>query len=516
MPQLLLDILSWIFENVGAVITALISTLVWYFWRFMSEMKDREALSKYRLDLTKESRWEDTYQRRLKTGLALADRFWGEKLLGGKAFVRCWSIAFIYPIALFLLTWGFTGQYRMSGWALMPHGWSGLARASLVLVLVLYGFGVHRLFQNYEEAAQSVIRLLDRMRLLSQFQAQTRGFILSGIPGAIVGIGLYLKTGDIAFAGALAGAVAFGFAIVVAVAFDIAGARGFAVLITSAAFGIFGFAVTATGTVILMGAYAFAISVIVAGVVINSEAAAELVAAVSIIVPVVSIPAVFLTGGVHEGIVSLVLFFGLLPLFNAFLDFLSWAISRRLGRSLRDHYHKYKAFLWWFLDFLIAAMLVVALVLLLSIGLESLNNLRGEMIIDLDGLIQQVLTDPWGEGLWITTMLISTLLPTALHLSFVMFSFVAMPLSPTKRTEWLSEIKSVLSAAEDKKKLNPRTRRNIAEYLVLHRLAVLVLSGLVAFVVIGLVAYSIGLLPGVGSITGALAEVAEVGRTLVR
>ena len=61
-----------------------------------------------------------------------------------------------------------------------------------------------------------------------------------------------------------------------------------------------------------------------------------------------------------------------------------------------------------------------------------------------------------------------------------------------------------------------RTRRNIAEYLMIHRLVVLVFTGVAAGIVVVIVAYSLGLLPGLGSITEGLVLVAEAARSLVR
>ncbi len=60
------------------------------------------------------------------------------------------------------------------------------------------------------------------------------------------------------------------------------------------------------------------------------------------------------------------------------------------------------------------------------------------------------------------------------------------------------------------------TRRKIAERLVGRRVGVLVLSGLALAVFLGAMAYLMGFFPQIGGLADGLAQVAEIGRGLVR
>ena len=113
-------------------------------------------------------------------------------------------------------------------------------------------------------------------------------------------------------------------------------------------------------------------------------------------------------------------------------------------------------------------------------------------------------------------MLLSPLVPTFLHFTFVMFSWVAIPVSPKKRKTWLAEIEGVETSPLEDAALSLRTRRNIAERLVVHRLGVFVLSVLASVLVMGLLAYLMGFFPQIGGLADGLAQVAAWGRGLVR
>jgi hypothetical protein len=109
-------------------------------------------------------------------------------------------------------------------------------------------------------------------------------------------------------------------------------------------------------------------------------------------------------------------------------DWLSWWVSRGLGLHLlniirRPHVlvlHKIWAGFWHAaLDFLLAIAFLVLVARTLPWGVELFNRwiqwLGGTAPFDLSDYLCDAARDPWSTGLWATLMLLSTLVPTALH-----------------------------------------------------------------------------------------------------
>ena len=161
--------------------------------------------------------------------------------------------------------------------------------------------------------------------------------------------------------------------------------------------------------------------------------------------------AFYLFGGSKDFIV-LVCFFLLLPLANGALDWLSWWISRWLGADLRRELSglapkrsmvlticKHAA-----IDLAAAIGLLLVLALVLGFGFGAAEH--GEIAepqargLPLSETIQAAAQHPWDignqlsaddpdykpGGLWFTLMLVSTLIPTAIHFLFLLASPLAL------------------------------------------------------------------------------------------
>jgi hypothetical protein len=133
-------------------------------------------------------------------------------------------------------------------------------------------------------------------------------------------------------------------------------------------------------------------------------------------------------------------FFLFLPLANGGLDYVSWFVSRRLGRDLAERlkalptrWRLAQTVAWHTVaDLGVAVVLLLALAFVLGLGFGVAEH--GRIVGDaawrdlgLALTVQHAVRDPWGVqgGLWFSLMLVSTLVPTALHMLFLVASPVA-------------------------------------------------------------------------------------------
>ncbi|MBK8452446.1 MAG: hypothetical protein WAQ53_16480 [Thiofilum sp.] len=117
-------------------------------------------------------------------------------------------------------------------------------------------------------------------------------------------------------------------------------------------------------------------------------------------------------------------FYLMMPLINALLDYLSWWVSRAFLEKTLQTDKVWLITLEVLIDALLAVLFMLALCLLLPAGAIALDSLFSHWI-DADG--QSATTNwqyyayaaavaPFGEGLMVTLMLWTTLLPTFIHL----------------------------------------------------------------------------------------------------
>lgn len=133
---------------------------------------------------------------------------------------------------------------------------------------------------------------------------------------------------------------------------------------------------------------------------------------------------------------SILLFLGILPLFNAPLDWLSLGFTRGLLRSIAAPDHGWKrAVVYAFLDLLLAVVFLVLVALSSLLGLMLVNWIAvaagGKEVIALTTLWKQLNTGGWKENLWIWLLLGSTLIPTAIH--FLVALFALITIFPSRR-----------------------------------------------------------------------------------
>lgn len=125
-------------------------------------------------------------------------------------------------------------------------------------------------------------------------------------------------------------------------------------------------------------------------------------------------------------------FYLALPLVNALLDWLSWWVSRFFLERTAQESRVRVIVLDVVLDFGVAVLFMLALCLLLPAGAMVLDSLYAGWVDVKSGVPAQTgwqeyavwaRDDPWGKGIMVTLMLVTTLIPTLLHILLGLMAF---------------------------------------------------------------------------------------------
>lgn len=158
---------------------------------------------------------------------------------------------------------------------------------------------------------------------------------------------------------------------------------------------------------------------------------------------------------------DLVLFTGLVPIYNAILDYLSVAITRTCIAAYL------KGSIGWVRFWAVDVGSAIVLVVLACAGTLHLTRLMFELgwNVDADGIKAQFASDPWqAQTLWITLSGITNLLPTLLHLVLLLWGLLTAVLLRDSRV-----VGRLHESLKSGKALHPVDARALVRYLVLDR-----------------------------------------------
>lgn len=131
---------------------------------------------------------------------------------------------------------------------------------------------------------------------------------------------------------------------------------------------------------------------------------------------------------------SFLLFLLVLPWFNGVMDWISLSVSRWFGRGIVAESRSVRGLAGTVLlalaDLVAALVFLFAVAWFLAFGVESLGLVLG-LSLELDNYVTDAVEHPWSRGLWASIMVLSTLLPTAVHfvlaLAAVWFAWFGNP-----------------------------------------------------------------------------------------
>jgi len=286
---------------------------------------------------------------------------WFGPSTSGQAMERCIAIAFVYPAVLFVVTLIVAGAAR---------GEIALHEVGIFIAVTL------------------VASYLARRAFRAAYRASTNFWRFVGGDSGLIRLIARVVLG--------ATAVILAFAIAFVIASTVAGAFAEA------------------GTIVLAIIAAFALAFTLAGVLATAGTAAAMV-----LMLVLTVAALAFSG---KFAFLLLLFFVLLPMLNALLDWVSWIVTRfflqRVARVSSSLSGAGLLVLELTADLAAAIVLFLGLVVLLPNGIEVINavlSVTGRAPFDWQDVVQRANAAPFSEGLFVIGMLITTLLPTFIH-----------------------------------------------------------------------------------------------------
>ena len=362
----------------------------------------------------------ERYHALLRWLLRRAQYFYGRSWLSWQAFGFSLLLAYLYPVLAALLGYALANNTQVAGLALFDAQDNALLRWLVLLALLTMVVLIVWTLRNderieawYDALSRHLLgsRLFGRL-LLALVVAATfllYSYYVSGNIGwnaiAVAGFAAIFVAVTGAIAGAIAGAVAVAVAIAGAVAVAVAGAVAIAFAFAGAGAVAFAFAFA------LAVAGAFAVAVAVAG------AFALAVAVAGAFAGGFAISAYF--SGAYADAQAVLLLYLLLPLSNALFDCVSVKYSRYFSTRIAagEGTGMVSKHLLW--DTALAVLFFFGLLLALPPLIDGYNwlcSFTSLPPIDWRELALQARDDPWGAGFLVTLMLLSTLIPTLLHL----------------------------------------------------------------------------------------------------
>jgi hypothetical protein len=359
-----LELISWqgwgVTGSIAALLILLTTILLWLLPFPTSAVADQLAHAASRLNLRSRLGREAPFARYLtatrRYSAWLHD--WFGLRWSGQSFERCVAIAFVFPVALFLVAsvlFGYKNGRISFGEVLLFL--FGVAMVS-VIIGSLFRLGywfVRRMWRKIggdSELAELIARIL---------------------------LGAF--------------AVVFAFAIAFAVASSLAGELSDAGTVMFAILGGFAFALAFAIAFAFAGVWAFAIALVLVTIIALTMA--------------------------KEFAFFLLLFFVILPILNAMMDWLSWAITRFHVSFIEAASPDWKGALitavFLTAEVITSVLFVAMLAVLLPIGLELadlLLSVFGRESFDWRAAATQAVRSPWDEGLFVTGMLLTPLVPT--------------------------------------------------------------------------------------------------------
>lgn len=359
-----LALISWqgwgVIGSITALLILLTTILLWLLPFPSGTVAEQLADARARLNLRSRLGGEAPFARYLTATRRFSGwlHTWFGPRWSGQSFERCVAIAFVFPVALFLI-------------ASLLYGYKN-GRVSIGEVL-LFLFGVAMVSVIVGSLFRLGYWLARRMWRRIGGDSELAELIARILLGAF--------------------AVVFAFAIAFAVASSLAGELSNAGTVIFAILGGFAFALAFAIAFAFAGAWAFAIALVLVTVVALTMA--------------------------KEFAFFLLLFFVILPILNALMDWVSWAITRFHISFIERASPGWKGALivavFLTAEVATSVLFVAMLAALLPIGLELadlLLSVFGRESFDWRVAATQAVQSPWDEGLFVTGMLLTPLVPT--------------------------------------------------------------------------------------------------------
>jgi len=343
---------------------------------------------------------------------------------------NAYKVIFVVGIALgFVLFWlDYKLQDRGRRWRLIAALCSLGARAGAVVAFAIFAGALSDTFAG---------------------ASSTDFFVAFALALALVKTFIVAFAGAVSFAGTITGAVAFVGSFTGLVSFAVAFFGAFAVTFAGALSGTFAGALSGTFAVYGAFAFAFAAAFAAAFTILNHLQKNEHLSALKhqgylLLVALLYLAAcclLIVKFGLPSKLAAILvpLMLGILPLLNAPIDWLSLNFTRALSYLIADHHGKKRFLLGFLLADIAGAVLFMALIIAVMLGVLSVANsasyfFAAKPILDFNQIMPAMINaDTASQYIWAHFMVLSTLIPTLLHLILVIVSVVLYPFGHAKK-----------------------------------------------------------------------------------
>lgn len=386
-------------------------TLIAFLYHLLLENKNSRL---HLVDLIEKGHLVSLYRELVKYCLRKLQHWFGPSL-SWKAFDLCLRLAFVYPVVFFIsaFSWG-NGSHEFSGEPIFDV--NATYREWYLPILITYVAVFGAIFYKFgwiDQKGRSCFNRWFESRVWGELCYRLFCALLAAFWLAIFNDHIWLTI------------LCFAFAFFTPT-FYVVGIAAF----TAAT------ALTVAGTIVIYIAImgAFAIAIVRAR--IGSSVSAYAFSIVMVIVIAFAISVAQFYNGNYERSHMLLLLLLLFPLINASLDWISWWFSRVFLSRASQEDKVWKIARDIVADLALGVLFMLALCVLLPISIELVNSFYMSYdkaaFFDWQQLARDARDDPWGEGLMVTLMLVTTLIPTFIHIilaiiAMVLQSFMGRP-----------------------------------------------------------------------------------------
>jgi len=488
---------EWVLKNGIVAVMAIVNSTALFFrvatWlvdHWVERLTDYESLSDCNfLNALRQYRYRRyRYRRFLKRSLDWADNFFGSPW-SPHSFGICLTFAFIYPILLFFLSWIISGSYQFGQIDLFPSDWPTWIRLLFAAACVGYLFIADRLVR-FQETIEAEVDEWLRMSLPGRQNGEGKSQRLLALMFLVLLSGgiLHLTTHKIS--------VSVSFAVAVAVA------GGIAVDLTYRFRYVSAFSLGGSIAFLLTGAFALTGSFLLAGAFILAGAYTVVARGRSTMITtgvggvigatfgVITYTTVLYLTGVQTSIfdtnvIFFSIFFVFLPLLNGLFDWVSWAVSRRLGKSIYiRNFPPLLVATYILLDFIFAVLLLILFFFTIGFTFSVVDYVvytsNMNITLNFQTTLLESVKNPIQIGFWLFAMISSTFVPTFLHSIVSLGALNNLKFSLGSPREY---IRWIIDALRENRGLSKGKASRVSSYLVLYRwLPAIMLALFVLFV----------------------------------
>lgn len=383
---------------------------------------------------------------------SLINKTFGFNPFTPESYDKCLRLAFLYPVLSFFITWAMGGDgevgnvnfmgnsaatlklwYRWtllfgmvmailaSLWLLFRwRGWRQLGVLGAMLLLWMIVGGLLR--EIFDGGELSLLTTFGWIFLFIYVSGWFAGLLIyrsfQKAHNAIYSVALVFSF-IVAVATAVANAVAIDFTIAFSGAIAVAFSGAATILVAIAVAAAFaGFSFTGAFAFLCAGIFIVLLSFLESWSKVKNKAG-WFWFFYGVLFMVVAYVSLYYSG--QKDYMVLVLFWLVLPLVNASLDWLSLGVTRGLLQAVRMERHGgWRTLGWGFLDLVFALVFLFLIATLLVLVTALGNVVSGKVLVDLDVIFTGFRANPWGiNHWWVYFMMLSTLVPTLVHFALV-------------------------------------------------------------------------------------------------